>query len=360
MKITFGLYGSGWRAEFFLRIAKALPERFEALGVVTRNEEKAERFRREFGVKCCKTAGELLATEKPLFMVVCVSGSVSTEITLDILRQGVPVLMETPPALDTESLIRFHRSLPKGALVQVAEQYPLQPMHAACLKFLATGRIGAIQHAQVSFTQGYHAVALIRRYLGVGFENAEITAKTFPVSVVAGFTREGEPAEERIVQYNQTVAVLDFGGKTGLFNFETNQHRSWVRSPIIQVKGERGEVFNGRIKYLLDFNTPMESEFVRKDLGKEENLEGADLKGIFADGQWFYKNPYRESRIADDEIAVATCMDGMAEYIRGGQPFYGLDEASQDQYISLMIEKAAKSGNIVRTETQPWALTAKS
>jgi len=37
MKTTFGLYGSGWRAEFFLRVAKALHERFTVAGVVTTN-----------------------------------------------------------------------------------------------------------------------------------------------------------------------------------------------------------------------------------------------------------------------------------------------------------------------------------
>ncbi len=37
-KIVYGLIGSGWRAEFYLRIAKALPEAFEVCGVVSRSE----------------------------------------------------------------------------------------------------------------------------------------------------------------------------------------------------------------------------------------------------------------------------------------------------------------------------------
>jgi len=355
MKIKFALYGSGWRSEFFLRVANALPERFEVVGLITRSAEKAEQLSSSFGVKCYQTAEELLLAEKPMFMVVSVAGSVNVDVSLDILRRGIPVLLETPPAGDMAQLLRFHSEIPGGAKIQVAEQYPLHPTHMARFAFLETGKLGATQHVQISFTHGYHGVALMRRYLGVGFENAEITAMKFPVSVVGGYTREGAPAAEAVLEKSQTVALLNFGGKTGLLNFETDQHRSWVRSFIIQVKGTHGELFNSHIKYLQEFNIPIESEFVRKDLGREDNFEGFDLKGVIGDGMWLYRNPYQGSRLVDDEIAVAACLDKMAEYVQGGRAFYGLAEASQDQYLSILVDEAIRSGQTVRSETQRWA-----
>ena len=356
MKTIFGLYGSGWRAEFFLRIAKYCPERFEVRGLVTRNDEKAARFSREFGVPCYGTVDELLAVAKDIqFVVVCVSASVNVSVSLDLLNKGVPVLLETPPATNLESLLEFHSFLPKGAKIQVAEQYPFQPMHEARLKMIESGKLGNIQHTQISYSHGYHAVALIRRYLGVGFENAEIFGTSFPLSVVGGYTRDCEPQKETILQKSQTIAVLKFdSGKTGLLNFETDQHRSWVRSFIIQVKGDRGEIFNGNIKYLQNFNTPMESEFARKDMGVEDNFEGFDLKGITAAGEWLYRNPYVGARLTDDEIAIAACMDKMADYVRGGASFYGLDEASQDLYLGILVEQAVQSGGAVTSQTQVW------
>ena len=355
MKVKFGLYGSGWRSEFFLRVAKLLPERFEIIGVVTRNKEKAALFNQNFDVKCYETADELLSVATPDFIVVSVNASVNVDVTLNLLNRNIPVLLETPPAANLDELTRFHKSLPAGAKVQIAEQYPFQPMHLARSAFLETGKLGLIQHAQVSFTHGFHAIALIRRFLGIGFENAEITATSFPVSVVCGYTREGEPTKETIAEKAQTVAVLKFGNKTGLLNFETDQHRSWVRSPIIQIKGERGELFNSKIKYLQDYKTPIESEFTRKDLGREENFEGFDLKGIIGDGQWLYRNPYQGSRLSDDEIAIASCLDAMNDYVCGGASFYGLDEATQDFYLSALIDEAAKNGCTIRSETQSWA-----
>jgi predicted dehydrogenase len=175
-----------------------------------------------------------------------------------------------------------------------------------------------------------------------------------PVSIIAGPGRGGEPAAESIVVKDHTIAVLDFGGKSAVFNFEGDQHRSWIRSQITQVKGERGELFGTRIKYLTDYKTPVETDFIRKNLGEDENLEGSDLKGIIGDGRWCYRNPYQGSRLADDEIAVASCMEAMANYVRGGESFYSLADASQDLYLSLMIEQAAKQKASLHTETQRW------
>ena len=354
MKIKFAVYGSGWRSEFFLRVANALPERFEVTGLITRSAEKAKKLSSRFGVKCYNTAEELLQTEKPMFMVVSVAGHANAEVSLNILKRGIPVLLETPPAGGMASLLKFYEEIPSNAKIQIAEQYPLHPMHMARLAFLKTGKLGTVQHAQISFSHGYHGVALIRKYLGIGFENAEITAVKFPVSVVDGFTREGEPTKETILKKSQTIAVLNFGDKTGLLNFEIDQHRSWVRSLIIQVKGTHGELFNSKIKYLHDFNVPIESKFVRKDLGQEDNFEGFDLKGIIGDGKWLYRNPYQSSRLVDDEIAVAECLVKMAEYLRDGKAFYGLSEASQDQYLSILIDEAVASGKAVHSKTQKW------
>ncbi|RYG23273.1 gfo/Idh/MocA family oxidoreductase, partial [bacterium] len=38
----FAIVGAGWRTEFFLRIAKALPDQFEVTKVLVRSDEKAK------------------------------------------------------------------------------------------------------------------------------------------------------------------------------------------------------------------------------------------------------------------------------------------------------------------------------
>ena len=47
--IRFGVVGSGWRAEFFVRMARVTPERFQGVGVVTRSAERGAQVEREGG-----------------------------------------------------------------------------------------------------------------------------------------------------------------------------------------------------------------------------------------------------------------------------------------------------------------------
>ena len=68
-----------------------------------------------------------------------------------------------------------------------------------------------------------------------------------------------------------------------------------------------------------------------------------------------YTNPFFPARLSDDEIAVATCLQKMWEYVNVGQDFYGLAEASQDHYLGMMIQQAIESKEPVKTETQIWA-----
>ena len=43
-KIKYALIGSGWRAEFYIRIAKMVPEQFELTAVLVRDAAKGAAF----------------------------------------------------------------------------------------------------------------------------------------------------------------------------------------------------------------------------------------------------------------------------------------------------------------------------
>lgn len=358
MKYRFAIIGSGWRAEFFLRCARYLPDLLQVCALSCRSEEKRQEYQDEYGIRVYETYEQLLAVENPDFVVVSVAGAAISEITLGILELGVAVLAETHP-MTTAELTDFYKRIPRDARLQVAEQYFLQPYHQAVLDYISSGRLGAIAQTRISFTQTYHALSLMRKYLGIGFENAKISGRQFEVPGYPGFGRAGEPAEERLEHEVHSFAFFDFGGQVGIYDFETNQHRSWIRSSNIVIKGTKGQIENERILYLQDYRTPMDSRFIRKNKGELINMEGQGLKGIIAEGNWCYKNPYPEARFSDEEIAVAQCLCKMGHYVHTGEEFYSFAEAAQDCYLAHVMELAVESGRVHSTETQIWAADQK-
>lgn len=353
--VRFGIVGGGWRAAFYLRVARELPDRFQVSGVVARDAAKGRRLAETWGIAPFGDLDDLLRAGMPDFVVVSVPRATAPGIIGALAERGVPVLAETPPAADLDGLRALWERVGPRARVQVAEQYPFQPMHAARLALVASGVIGTPSQAQVSVAHDYHGMALLRRALGLGFDDATIVARRVVSPIVAGPGRAGGPAEERIASSEQVIAQLDFGDRFGVYDFCGDQYFSWIRSPRFLIRGERGEINGTQVRYLADYRTPIVLDLRREDAGHDGNLEGFHHKGILAGDRWIYRNPLAPGRLSDDEIAVGTCLDRMASYARGSEGFYGLAEAAQDHYLSLMVAQALESGDAVRTTAQPWA-----
>ena len=355
--ITFSIIGgASFRAQYYLRIAQALPDLFRVSGMVVRDGASGKLLEQKWNVSTYRTLTELLENENPDFVVVSVSGSAIPEYLLLLGELGIPALAETPPASSVEGLLSLHEKLTcKGAKIQVAEQYHLQPIHAARLSMIQSGRLGNVTQATVSISHFYHGISLMRKMLGVGFEEATIRGMRFEAPITAGPDRGGAPREEKIIMAERDIAWLEFDQKLGIYDFTKDQHRSWIRSNHLSVRGDRGEIFDNRLTLLADYSTPVHLDFKRINKGEEENQEGYFLDGILAGEQWVYRNPFIPARLYDDEIAIASCLTKMGEYLAGGPSFYSLPEASQDQYLGLMMEKAIRSSEIVKTVRQPWA-----
>ncbi len=354
---TFSIVGgSGFRAQFFLRIAQALPDRFRVNGLVVRDEQKGEAMERQWGIPTYRTLEQLLARERPDFVVLSVNPEAAADYMLQLAEEGLPMLAETPPATDLDGLLRLYDKLGRaGARIQIAEQYQFHPAHEARREVIRTGKLGRITQATVSITQMYHAVSLMRRMLGVSYENVSVRGMRFESDWVAGPDRSGPPREDRIVTSVRDLAWLDFGGKLGIYDFTKDQHRSWTRSNHICVRGERGEIFDNRIIVQDTSCRQIQLDLKRIDKGAYENVEGYFMKGFMVGEDWVYENPFGQARLFDDEIAIAKCLSLMADYAAGGPSFYGLPEASQDTYIGLLIEQAIRTGETVVSQRQPWA-----
>jgi predicted dehydrogenase len=328
----------------------------QVVGIVSRSAEKRAALESQWHVRCFDSAAALLDALAPDFLLLSVSGNATAGVLKDVFSLGAPVLCETPPGSSLAELLDVNEAARKNnARAQVAEQYWLHPMHAARLQAIESGLIGAPSYAQVSVNHSYHNMSLIRKFLGIGYENAEIRASAFASSLVGGPGRSGDPESEKLVEREHGLALLDFGGRKALFDFEADQHRSWIRSSRVLVRGERGEIADSSVVHLKDFLTPVREELRRVETGGEDDFEGRHLKGVMLGDSWLFRNPTAPARLSDEEIGQARILLGMKAFVETGTDIYSLAEASQDAYLALMMKDAAMTGKPVRTETQPWA-----
>jgi predicted dehydrogenase len=351
-KIRFGIVGTGWRALFFFRIARARPDLFEVVGAVTRRRERVITLADEYGIRGFTALDRLLA-EKPSFVVTSVPWGINPDLLRDLARHGMPALSETPPAPDIESMTALYADLKRlGGKVQVAEEYHRRPMHVSQAAVAASGKLGRITHAQVSVGHGYHGISLMRRFLGIGSQAARITARAFKAPIVDGGGREKPPEKETVRDSVQEIYIFDYGDRSGVIDFTGDQYSFLIRDERVLLRGERGELFNDSYVRLLDPRTPVRQKLIRHH---DNLLNGVALLGIQAGEEWVYRNPYAPAPLTDDEIAIADCLVAMDEFARTGKQFYPVEEGMQDHYLYILAQRAAKQDGAIEAPTQPWA-----
>lgn len=355
-KISYCVIGSGWRAEFYIRIAKAVPERFNLKCVLIRDEAKGKAFAKKFQVKVVNTLEELLK-EDPLFVVLAIKRGTVSDYLIELFKKGVPVLAETPPGETQEALLELWEAYQKyQPKVQVAEQYFLQPLYASWHKAIELGTIGEVENINISALHGYHGISMIRWMLGVKGARCTMYGKRYQFPVTETYGRDGMVFDGEIFTCPRDRLTIEFeNGKVAFFDFsDPAQYHSFIRTRQLSIQGVRGEIDDLTIRYLTDENIPVTQTLNRIDLGVYGNQEWSHF-AIMLGERFLYKTPFPNARLNDDELAVGGLLLGMAEYVNGGKDIYSFADALQDMYLCLKMEEAyACPYKPVVTEKQPW------
>ncbi|MBR1853647.1 MAG: Gfo/Idh/MocA family oxidoreductase [Lachnospiraceae bacterium] len=386
----FVIIGSGWRAQYYVRIANALPEVFELCAMYCRTEEKAAQIAAEYNIHTTTSMEECLSLQ-PDFVVVAVTKTAIADVSMEWLRRGFTVLCETPVAVDLETLKRICRytgtafpsnskqnNLPdisgQGSMsnscpqavspssgepkLVVAEQYQFYPEYIALQRLLEKGLIGAPNFLTLSAAHDYHAASLMRAFLGVSADtDFTVTAKTFSFPTVETLTRYEHHTDGRIADKKRTLAVFTFAdGKTAFYDFDSEQYRSPIRGNWIKIQGCRGEIMNQHVNYLDRHNQPISSDLVIESRQLETESTNPnfhtvrEITRITFEGEPLYTPEFGLCGLPQDETAIAHLMKQTAEYARGnaGSP-YTLREAIQDAYMGILLRQADKIGVTVES-----------
>ena len=341
---SFAVVGSGWRAEMFWRLAAGLPD-VECVGAVVRTP-------RELPVPTFSSLDEI----RPDFVVTAVPWDVNPPVIVEAVERGLPVLAETPPAPVRDGLLALWERTGDTGLVQVAEQYLLVPAHAARLAAVRAGVLGEPTQVQVSSTHMYHAVSLIRGFLGEGRGPVTVRATRTTAPLVDPLTRAGWTDDDEPKPATTTIATLDFGdGRSGLYDFTDNQWHNQLRFRRIVVRGTHGELRDDEVVRLLEPRTIVRTPLVRRQTGYDLDLDDFDTDTITLGDRVLFRNPFPGKRWNDEEIAIATLLRRMAAWVRGeGPPPYPLADGAHDHLIALAIEEAADTDRTVTVDAPPW------
>ena len=189
-------------------------------------------------------------------------------------------------------------------------------------------------------TQNYHAVSMIRSYVGFDVPVRRVTGwqQTAPV---AEHLFRGQPVREERGRH----AVLEFeGGPLGFHGFSSLSGGSPIRGKarLTGVYAERGMVFGEEVTLLTG---PDRSETVQIEREMGEVDGQAVLQAVRA-GDWTWENPYFEFGVPEGHVALASTLDRLIAAIRaGGEPEYGAWNGRVDREVDLAITRSHKAGN---------------
>ena len=346
---SFAVVGAGWRAAAYWRLAARLDD-VSCVGAVVRAP-------RRLPVPAYRSVAECLAAAKPDFLVTAVPRTANPDVIAEAVGRGVPVLAETPPAADLAALRWLWTAVGDSGLVQVAEQYLLMPTHAARAAAVRSGVIGLPGQVQVSSTQLYHAVSVMRGLLDVARGPVTVRASRHRAPLVDPLNRAGWTDDHAPKAATTTIAALDFGeGKSGLYDFTDNQTRNQLRFRRILVRGSRGELRDDEIVRLAAPRTIVRSPLVRRQVVPGPGRRGFDTDHIALGAEVLFRNPYVGLGFNDDEIASAALLHATAAWVRGDGPApYPLAEGAQDHLVGLAIEEAADADRPITTTIEAWA-----
>ena len=348
--LSYVIVGSGYRSEYFARIAKTYPDLFRAL-YLCRSEEKAALMKRLTGVDAVTDADACLAF-RPDFAVIAVDRAHVADVSEEWIRRGFPVMTETPVGDTKEKLRRLWEMGQGGAKIVCCEQYRRQPLIAAGLEALRKNEIGRASSMYISLVHDYHAASLIRTALQIPVGEAfSLRGMRLCNEAVETDSRYGAIGDGRTAVAQRDMIHVSFAsGKQALYDFCPVQYRSFIRSRHLTVRGEKGEWSDAQMLYLDGENRPQRRALLPAIPEKYACLDNQALR----DRRRNWTAELAPDTV-QDEFAIASMLLDMGAYIEGGESPYPLKEALEDAYFWLTVTEAVlHPWKEIASEKMPW------
>lgn len=347
--LKYVIVGSGYRAEYFGRIAGTYPDLFTA-AYLCRSDEKAALMRAHTGREAFTSADAL--PFRPDFAVIAVDRPHVADVAETWLGRGIPVVTETPVGDTLPKLSALWTHAGRGGKIVCCEQYHRYPILAAGLDAVRRGMIGSPSSVYISFLHDYHAASMIRRCLNIKPGEPFVMHGIRQINpVVESDSRYGAILDGRMQDTARDIVHISFAsGREAIYDFAPVQYRSFIRSRHLTVRADRGEWSDTQLLYLNAENHPVRVSLTPEIPDRYRCLDTQALRDRRRN--WCAE---LAPDTVQDEFAIATILLDMEAFLSGGPSPYPLADALEDAYFWLCINRAVASPwQEIRSEKMPW------
>jgi choline dehydrogenase-like flavoprotein/predicted dehydrogenase len=342
-RIRVGIVGAGSRVRtIYHPVLAAHADRIEVVGFTSRTEDSRKALAALTGWSPYASLDELVASARPQFLIVAVSGEANVPVLNDVIARGYPVLAETPLAWNERAgraLVRAAQA--RGLSLGVAEQFPFLPAEQLKRKLIRLGAIGAIKAVVNDFsTYDYHGIAQLRAYVGYDREPRAATAQRFSFGLT-GVLDGHQPSNAAMAWSEEwlTGNVSMSGGELLVQDFSAG-YASLPTRPKgqLRVLGECGSLVDQRLIHV-DRVTGRRTEAAF-------DVQPDCLSALHPDlGRVEWRKPAWSLTLDDEQLAVGLHVEAFREaLVHGGLPLYTGAEALADVEILRGLAYSASLG----------------
>ncbi len=319
------LCGTGWRAMFYVRISRMLPELLSLVAIYTRTRERAELFS-EDPFPVMTDLSEALSVPHDA-VIVATGKDVFFPLMKKLKDRGEFVVSETTfLSLDDSEMEELYDM--KGAC---AEQYMYTPLYASILK--GCELVGNIDQLYLSGLHNHHAASIARIVLGLGDSMPEkISSLDFPSRVVKTGERKGMVADGVDEEYSRKLRVLSFGDKLFINDFSSNQYHSYLYGKRVEIRGNKGVVTEQGISFCTSDGLAHSMPFV---FYRDSSLGNGSLtlSHVTLGERTVFRNPFYPAMMNDDEIAIAMLL----KRIEDGMDYPSINSGIMDARLGRLL-----------------------
>jgi predicted dehydrogenase len=322
------IIGCGWVAEEYVK-AFENDERSEIRTLVSRNPANAERYRDRYNLKCTieTDAAKMLEQKDVDIVAVCTPHNVHTEYVVAAAEAGKHIIIEKPPALTPEDVLKQREAVKKNK-VKTIVSFVLHwnPLLMTIDHLIEQGAFGDIFMVEVDYM---HRIWALKWYGSLEKSGtALMTAGCHAVDALRWFART--PVEEVCAYQTKTYNPADYPGTIS-----------------INIKFKDGKI--GRS--MTTFDAKMPYRFNIGIYGTEGTLRNNELYApkLFPGQNDFLKIP---CILPDSGDVAHHPFQGEVSHfldciLNDERPYPDLDDAARTQAVCFAADRSAETGQPV-------------